>query len=68
MEGTTIAAPSNQGTDMAEQMKRLAKLRMQRQVFKDPTVASELVKTQATATYNAEASLVQSAVSPRGSV
>jgi hypothetical protein len=53
---------------MAEQMKRLAKLRMQRQVFKDPTVASELVKTQATATYNAEASLVQSAVSPRGSV
>lgn len=64
---SAVNPTARQGTTMAEQMKSLAKLRMQRQVLKDPAMARELVKTQATATYNADANLVQSAVSTLGS-
>lgn len=59
--------PVRQGVSMAEQMKNLAKLRMERAVFSDPAKARELVKTQATATYNASANLVQATVTSLGS-
>lgn len=61
-----VTPPSRQGVNMAEQMKSLAKLRLKRQVLKDPAMAAELVKTRATATYNANANLVQTAVSDLG--
>ncbi|GEM_PF-1283553 len=45
--------------DMAQTMKDIKKLKMRRQVFENPELAKQLVKTESTATYNARGNLVQ---------
>lgn len=51
--------PAVRTTDMAEEMKSIRKQKMQRQVFENPEMARDLVKTEASATYNARGNLVQ---------
>ncbi|WP_147822266.1 hypothetical protein [Salidesulfovibrio onnuriiensis] len=45
--------------NLAETMKNLNKLRMRRQVYENPEFARQLVKIEATATYNARGDVVQ---------
>lgn len=45
--------------DLAQAMKDIKKQKMRRQVFENPELAKELVKTESTATYNAQGNLVQ---------
>ncbi|MBG0789397.1 MAG: hypothetical protein H0S80_02750 [Desulfovibrionaceae bacterium] len=52
--GFNINSPSN-----AEHIKAIRKVRLQREVLENPEMARELVKVEATGTYNAKADVVQ---------
>jgi hypothetical protein len=54
-----IAGFETQGHNMAEQIKSIRKVRLQREVLENPEMARELVKVQSTGTYNAKGDLVQ---------
>jgi hypothetical protein len=54
-----IAGFETQGHNMAEQIKSIRKVRLQREVLENPEVARDLVKVQSTGTYNARGDLVQ---------
>lgn len=51
--------PAVPKTDMSNAMKDIKKQKMRRQVFENPELARELVKTESTATYNARGNVVQ---------
>ncbi|MDD3311717.1 hypothetical protein [Pseudodesulfovibrio sp.] len=48
------------GSNVADQMKAMRKVRLQRQVLENPEMARDLVKIQASGTYNAKGDIVQS--------
>jgi mRNA-degrading endonuclease toxin of MazEF toxin-antitoxin module len=48
-----------QSTNLADQIKDLRKVRLQRQVMENPELARELVKVEATGTYNAKGDVIQ---------
>jgi len=54
-----IAGFEAQGNNMAEQIKSIRKVRLQREVLENPEMARELVKVQSTGTYNARGDIVQ---------
>ncbi|QGY40036.1 hypothetical protein GM415_07820 [Pseudodesulfovibrio cashew] len=45
--------------NQAEQIKSIRKVRLQREVMENPELARELVKVEATGTYNAKGSIIQ---------
>ncbi|WP_319469184.1 hypothetical protein [uncultured Pseudodesulfovibrio sp.] len=48
-----------QSSTVAEQMKSIRKVRLQRQVMENPEMARQLVKVEATGTYNAKGDVIQ---------
>lgn len=48
-----------QSTDVADQMKSIRKVRLQREVLENPEMARDLVKVQASGTYNAKGNVIQ---------
>jgi hypothetical protein len=54
-----VAGFEAQGHTMAEQVKSIRKVRLQREVLENPEMARELVKVESTGTYNARGDLVQ---------
>jgi hypothetical protein len=48
-----------QGTGAADQMKSIRKVKLQRQVLEDPSLARQLVKVESTGTYNARGNVIQ---------
>ena len=48
-----------QGSSFADQMKSIRKVRLQRQVLENPEIARQLVKVEATGTYNAKGNVIQ---------
>ncbi|WP_338668228.1 hypothetical protein [Pseudodesulfovibrio methanolicus] len=54
-----VAGFEVQGSNMAEQVKSIRKVRLQREVLENPEMARELVKVESTGTYNARGDLVQ---------
>ncbi|HKI82526.1 MAG TPA: hypothetical protein VKA04_12830 [Pseudodesulfovibrio sp.] len=54
-----IASFETQGNNMAEQIKSIRKVRLQREVLENPEAARDLVKVESTGTYNARGDLVQ---------
>ncbi len=48
-----------QGSSFADQMKSIRKVRLQRQVLENPEMARQLVKVEATGTYNAKGNVIQ---------
>ena len=47
------------GTNMAQEMKNISKMRLQREVLENPEMAGKLVKVESTTTYNATGDLIQ---------
>ncbi|KAB1443848.1 hypothetical protein F8A88_01570 [Pseudodesulfovibrio senegalensis] len=58
--------PPQDRQDLAQEMKSIKKMRLRRQVFENPELSRELVKTEATATYNANGNLVQAVTGDLG--
>jgi len=54
------------GNNMAEQIKSIRKVRLQREVLENPEVARELVKVEASGTYNAKGDVVQAVATDLG--
>ncbi|WP_316897310.1 hypothetical protein [Pseudodesulfovibrio indicus] len=54
-----VAGFEVQGSNMADQIKSIRKVRLQREVLENPEMARELVKVEATGTYNARGDVVQ---------
>ena len=52
--GFDVNAQSN-----AEQVKAIRKVRLQREVLENPEMARELIKVEATGTYNAKGDVIQ---------
>jgi hypothetical protein len=48
-----------QSTDVADQMKSIRKVKLQRQVLENPEMARQLVKVESTGTYNAKGNVIQ---------
>lgn len=48
-----------QSSNVADQMKSIRKVRLQRQVMENPEMARQLVKVEATGTYNAKGDVIQ---------
>ncbi|CCH50033.1 hypothetical protein [Pseudodesulfovibrio piezophilus] len=48
-----------QGPTLAEQMKSIRKVRLQREVLENPEMARQLVKVESTGTYNAKGDVIQ---------
>lgn len=53
-------------TNFAEQIKSIRKVRLQREVLENPEMARELVKVQATGTYNAKGDVIQAVTGDLG--
>lgn len=74
MELSSVSTPAMQsptpdsGGNNAEMMKGIRKARLQRQVLADPSLAAKLVSVQASATYNANGSVVQTVGGSLGEV
>ncbi len=51
--------PTQDRSDLSQEMKNIRKLRLRRKVFENPGLARQLVRIEATATYNANGNLVQ---------
>jgi hypothetical protein len=47
------------GFNQADQMKSIRKVRLQREVLENPEAARQLVKVEATGTYNAKGNVIQ---------
>lgn len=54
-----VAGFDVQSTTAAEQIKSIRKVRLQREVLENPEMARELVKVEATGTYNARGDVIQ---------
>jgi len=48
-----------QSAGVADQMKSIRKVKLQRQVLEDPGMARQLVKVESTGTYNAKGDVIQ---------
>jgi len=48
-----------QTADVADQMKSIRKVKLQRQVLENPEMARQLVKVESTGTYNAKGNVIQ---------
>ncbi len=55
-----------QSSNVAEQMKSIRKVRLQRQVMENPEMARQLVKVEATGTYNAKGDVIQAVTGDLG--
>ncbi|ADU63832.1 MAG: hypothetical protein KUA35_14855 [Pseudodesulfovibrio sp.] len=55
-----------QNTSLADQVKSISKVKLQRQVMENPEMARELVKVEATGTYNAKGDVIQAVSSDLG--
>lgn len=55
-----------QGANMSEQIKSIRKVRLQREVLENPEMARELVKVEATGTYNAKGDVIQAVAGDLG--
>ncbi|WP_285905351.1 hypothetical protein [Pseudodesulfovibrio pelocollis] len=55
-----------QGGSFADQVKDIRKVKLQRQVLENPELARELVKMEATGTYNAKGDVIQAVSSDLG--
>lgn len=51
---------------LADQIKSIRKVKLQRQVMENPELARELVKVEATGTYNAKGDVIQAVSSDLG--
>jgi hypothetical protein len=51
---------------LADQVKSIRKVKLQRQVMENPELARELVKVEATGTYNAKGDVIQAVSSDLG--
>lgn len=51
---------------LADQIKNIRKVKLQRQVMENPELARELVKVEATGTYNAKGDVIQAVSSDLG--
>lgn len=56
-----VEVPVADQNGMMEEMKRIRKLKMEREVLADPSKAKELMKAESTVTYNAKGTLIQTA-------
>ncbi len=54
------------GNNLAEQIKSIRKVRLQREVLENPEVARQLVKVEASGTYNAKGDVVQAVATDLG--
>jgi len=61
-----IGGLGTQGASFADQVKDIRKVRLQRQVMENPELARELVKVEATGTYNAKGDVIQAVSSDLG--
>ncbi len=59
MSESINSLPEVRKPNLAQEMKSIRKQKLQREVLADPSKAGELVKTQATGTYNTNGELVQ---------
>lgn len=55
-----------QSTNFADQMKSIRKVRLQRQVLENPEMARQLIKVEASGTYNAKGDVIQSVAGDLG--
>ena len=55
-----------QGSNNADNIKSIRKVRLQRQVLENPEMARELVKVEATGTYNAKGDVIQAVTGDLG--
>lgn len=55
-----------QSGSFADQIKDIRKIKLQRQVMENPELARELVKVEATGTYNAKGDVIQAVSSDLG--
>ena len=53
-------------SNLAEQMKSIRKVRLQRQVLENPEMARQLVKVESSGTYNAKGNVVQAVAGDLG--
>ncbi|BCS89656.1 hypothetical protein [Pseudodesulfovibrio sediminis] len=61
-----VAGFEVQGTNQAESIKNIRKVRLQREVLENPEMARELVKVEATGTYNAKGDVIQAVTGDLG--
>ena len=54
-----VAGFETQGANFSDQIKSIRKVRLQREVLENPEMARELVKVEATGTYNAKGEVIQ---------
>lgn len=54
------------GFNQADQMKSIRKVRLQREVLENPELARQLVKVEATGTYNAKGDVIQAVTGDLG--
>ncbi|WP_237559990.1 hypothetical protein [Desulfohalovibrio reitneri] len=59
---------AQKGESNSEMMKDIRKARLNRQVLADPSLAGELVATEASATYNASGEVIQAVSTDLGDV
>ncbi len=55
-----------QNSSLADQVKSIRKVKLQRQVLENPEMARQLVKVEATGTYNAKGDIVQAVAGDLG--
>ena len=61
-----VAGFEIRGSSLADHMKSIRKVRLQREVLENPEMARQLVKVEATGTYNAKGDVVQAVTGDLG--
>ncbi|WP_319541895.1 hypothetical protein [uncultured Pseudodesulfovibrio sp.] len=61
-----VAGFEVQGTNLTDQVKNIRKVRLQREVLENPEMARQLVKVEATGTYNAKGDVIQAVTGDLG--
>lgn len=61
-----VGAMEVKGSNFAEQIKDIRKVRLQREVLENPEMAGKLVKVEATGTYNAKGEVIQAVTGDLG--
>jgi len=61
-----VAGFEVQGANLTDQVKNIRKVRLQREVLENPEMARQLVKVEATGTYNAKGDVIQAVTGDLG--
>lgn len=61
-----VAGFETQGANLTDQVKNIRKVRLQREVLENPEMARQLVKVEATGTYNAKGDVIQAVTGDLG--